>query len=332
MPPRPSFRDLPCRPGDPPFSAWGLYGAEDQLGALNLLTPETTLAAARSEIQTGVRIPLDPPIDCLLTPASGRAGLKHTIARRGEDRAVHDDTVEFNTQIGPQWDGFRHVAYLKAKLFYNNTPLERISGANPDPEWLGTQAWVQNGSIVGRGVLLDFHSYAQAKGIEYERTGPKADYPISLAELKDVAATQGVQIRHGDILFVRSGFWSAYHQLSGQEKRDWSAMEPPIWVGVETTANLAEFLWNSGIAACAGDAPGWERIPNYNSPAEAGLKGLSLHEIMLGGWGMPIGEMFDLEALSEECKRQGRWSFFVTSAPLHVRGGVGSPPNAIAIF
>jgi hypothetical protein len=49
-------------------------------------------------------------------------------------------------------------------------------------------------------------------------------------------------------------------------------------------------------------------------------------------WGMPIGEMWDLEKLAEECKRQQRWSFFFTSAPLNTKGGVASPPNAVAVF
>lgn len=102
---------------------------------------------------------------------------------------------------------------------------------------------------------------------------------------------QGVEIRSGDILFVRSGFWSAYRKLNPQQQKAWSEEEPTVWVGVETTSNFAKFLWDSGISACAGDAPGWERIPNYNSPPEAGLDGLSLHEIMLSGWGMPIGKV-----------------------------------------
>jgi hypothetical protein len=49
-------------------------------------------------------------------------------------------------------------------------------------------------------------------------------------------------------------------------------------------------------------------------------------------WGMPIGEMWDLEALAAECEKQQRWTFFLTSAPLNVTGGVASPPNALAIF
>jgi hypothetical protein len=47
-----------------------------------------------------------------------------------------------------------------------------------------------------------------------------------------------------------------------------------------------------------------------------------LHEVLLAGWGCPIGEMFDLEELAETCQRLGRWSFFVTSKVNNVPGGV----------
>jgi len=57
-----------------------------------------------------------------------------------------------------------------------------------------------------------------------------------------------------------------------------------------------------------------------------------LHDFLLPGWGMPIGEMWDLEALAAECERQQRWTFFLTSSPLNLPGGVASPPNALAIF
>lgn len=57
-----------------------------------------------------------------------------------------------------------------------------------------------------------------------------------------------------------------------------------------------------------------------------------LHPIMLAGWGTPLGELFDLDALAELCAKNGRWSFFFTSAPLNYTGAVASPPNAIAIM
>ena len=60
--------------------------------------------------------------------------------------------------------------------------------------------------------------------------------------------------------------------------------------------------------------------------------GLSLHEVFLGGWGMPIGELFDLEELGRVCAELRQWTFLFTSMPLYVIGGVASPPNAQAIL
>lgn len=45
-----------------------------------------------------------------------------------------------------------------------------------------------------------------------------------------------------------------------------------------------------------------------------------------------LGEMFDLEELAAMCKELNRWTFFVSSVPLNMPGGVSSPPNAMAIF
>lgn len=56
-----------------------------------------------------------------------------------------------------------------------------------------------------------------------------------------------------------------------------------------------------------------------------------LHPILLAGWGTPIGELFDLEALARMCEKNERWSFFFTSAPLNYTGSVASPPNSLAI-
>jgi len=62
------------------------------------------------------------------------------------------------------------------------------------------------------------------------------------------------------------------------------------------------------------------------------LNGQAFHTYLLAFWGTPIGELWDLEALAETCHRLGRYSFFLTSIPLNVPGGVASPPNAIAVF
>lgn len=53
----PQFEDLPVNKNDPPFSAWGLW-KNPELGALNYLTDEVVLKAAKEEIQTGIRVGL----------------------------------------------------------------------------------------------------------------------------------------------------------------------------------------------------------------------------------------------------------------------------------
>jgi len=56
------------------------------------------------------------------------------------------------------------------------------------------------------------------------------------------------------------------------------------------------------------------------------------HQYFLSCWGMPIGEMWDLEKLAETCKEREQYAFYFSSMPANVPGGVGSHPNAMAIF
>jgi kynurenine formamidase len=101
------------------------------------------------------------------------------------------------------------------------------------------------------------------------------------------------------------------------------AKSPFRYPGIESNFNVLDWLWNTKIAAVAGDCPGFEAWP----PSEH-----ALHQILLAGFGMPIGEMFALDELAKECEKQKRWTFMFTSEPLNVKGGVASPPNALAIM
>lgn len=84
---------------------------------LNLLTPETTVSAAK-EIVDGVRISTDWPLDSMPNPCFGRPALEHTIKHKAP-RTVNDDVLTFNTQSSSQWDGFRHYGYQKEQLYFN---------------------------------------------------------------------------------------------------------------------------------------------------------------------------------------------------------------------
>jgi hypothetical protein len=103
---KPRFEELPLqRPGHI-GNAWGMFGDDDELGMLNLLTPETTRDAAQ-EIVDGIRISIDLPLDKFNLPAFGRQPFHQKIYHKAP-RTVNDDILTFNTQSSSQWDGFRH--------------------------------------------------------------------------------------------------------------------------------------------------------------------------------------------------------------------------------
>jgi kynurenine formamidase len=192
-------------------------------------------------------------------------------------------------------------------------------------------AWVEKGGIVGRGVLLDYASFAQKRGLEISSFESK---DIKLSDIKELIAEQGVTFKLGDILFLRAGFTVNYDALSAAEQKALPQRLEPRFQGVEATKEVLQWIWDSGFSAVASDLPSFERSPiaSAHTEEEEMSGGGLLHQWLLAGWGLPIGEMFDLEALKGKCEELGRWTFFVSSVPLKVPGGVASPPNAVAIF
>jgi hypothetical protein len=94
--------------------------------------------------------------------------------------------------------------------------------------------------------------------------------------------------------------------------------------GLGPADEMVEYLWNLHIAAAAADNPGLDAWP---PTPERGW----MHFHLLPLLGVPIGELWDLEALAADCADDGVYEFMLTSAPLNMPGGVGSPPNALAI-
>ncbi|KAJ3493656.1 hypothetical protein NLG97_g4601 [Lecanicillium saksenae] len=313
---RPSFDSLPLRKDGPPGNAWGLYGDDDELGTLNLLTPENTANAAK-QIIDGTRVPTDWPLGAMQPPAFGRQVFKHDIIHKAP-RFVNDDIVTFNTQSSTQWDGFRHFAAQKQAAYYNGTTQEQIMNSNR----IGTHAWVETGGIVGRGVLLDWAAWAEKKGLKVDL---HSEYSITAETLNEVAESQGTTFKQGDILFIRTGFTLSYESLSKEAKTEVGKTTVDGTIGIESSKETLKWIWDNGFAAIAGDQPALEALPFKD-------REYVLHQWLLPGWGMPIGELFNLQKLSEECQKRQRWTFFFTSMPIYVKGGVASPPNGIAIF
>lgn len=213
---------------------------------------------------------------------------------------------------------------MSTGTFYNNVHGPDILG--PDSNLRNSiHHWSLHGGICGRGILLDYHTYATQNSISYN---PYESERIPLSSLIACGKTQGLDIRPqsqggdilpGDILFIRSGFTVAYDNKP-REERNAAATRPHAfgpddgqrWGGVEQSEEMVDWLHDCYFAAVAGDSPAFEAWPSN--------KEFYLHEYLLAMWGCPIGELLDLEKLTEKCREEGRWTFFVASSPNNCHG------------
>lgn len=139
-------------------------------------------------------------------------------------------------------------------------------------------------------------------------------------------ANYGVSFHPGDISFVRTGWLADFRSLSKDEQADLPYRAVRSSIGLEASEESIRWHWDNAFAALASDTVAYEAWP---SPQPWGV---TMHEVFLSGWGLPIGESFDLEELARLCRNRGKWTFFVVSVPLNVPGGVASPSNAVAIL
>jgi kynurenine formamidase len=310
----PAYDRLPVREGAPPGSAWGVFGDDDQVGTINLLTPER-VAQAANFIRRGRVFALNLPIDVPDPPLFTRGKHRHEIKKF--DTYILDDYLDnFYPQASSQWDALCHVKHPRLGA-YNGIPDGEITGYGGSK--LGIDNLARRG-IAGRGILADVARY-------YERQGRQLNYAINdVVPLDDLLATleaQKTTVWPGDVLLIRIGWTKAYREMSADEKAELARVNKSP--GIEGSIRTARWLWDQHIAAVASDSPGLEAIDLSDSGEDM------LHFHMLSFFGMPIGEIWDLEQLAEDCANDNRYEFFFTSAPLNIPGGVGSPPNALAI-
>ncbi|KAI9874582.1 MAG: hypothetical protein M1830_009592, partial [Pleopsidium flavum] len=226
-------------------------------------------------------------------------------------------------------------AHIATGTFYNDTHDEDILGPTANLK-CSIHHWAEHG-IVGRGILLDYRTYALTHNKPYD---PYTYHPISYNELAACGKHQGIDIRPraqggdieiGDILMIRSGYIEAYYSKTPEERKEGALRKHVIgpddgqrYVGIAQEEKMIDWLHDCYFAAVAGDAPSFEAWPSYEK--------YYLHEYLLALWGVPIGEMFDLERLAKECRTANKWAFFVTSAPANVHKGVSSHGNLTAIL
>ncbi|MFI8566500.1 cyclase family protein [Rhodococcus sp. NPDC078407] len=300
---------------------WGRWGDDDVRGTMNYLTDDLRTAAA-SLIVKGASFSLSQSFD-MDGPQKGwrrRTNPVHTMLDTGTDAVTGiqgfphgiggaDDVVSMPLQCSTQWDGLGHI--FDHGMAWNGRPAEKVVTSLGDGV-TGIET-VANG-IVGRGVLLDV-------GRQFGENGELPDgFAITTEHLTATIAAQGhtSEVRSGDMVLVRTG------QLSRTRREGWGDYAGGAAPGLSFTT--ADWLHDSQIAAIATDTWGFEVRPN-----EFDVAFQPLHQVAIPNIGLFLGEMWDLDALGDDCAADGIYEFFLTAAPIPVTGAVGAPVNPIAV-
>jgi kynurenine formamidase len=313
----PSYADLPPA-ADGGRSAWGLFGRDDNLGLVNLMTPER-IAAAAGLVRRGRLFCLDMPLGSISPALAAFRGTPRHRVLHAPGTAGFDDVYDnFYPQASSQWDSLAHVGYAPDQMYNGATEPEILAGTRNTIEH-----WARHG-MAGRAVLLDVERALLDAGRPYN-PGVNAEFDVEDLELARRQA--GVEFAPGDIILLHTGFAAWYLQQPSEVKVRLHGN--PATPGVAHTEAICEYLWNSHAAAIASDTFAVESFPPDRSE-QARPFGF-LHSMLIGQLGMALGELWWLADLAQDCAADGVHEMFLVSAPMNAPGGIGSPANAVAI-
>ncbi len=286
------------------LSNWSRWGGEDQLGALNLITPEVTAAAAAATVRSGRTVSCGRPLDTMAAVDNPSPVAHHMIGTFTEGWGADYFALAPHGFATSHIDALSHV-FHEGKLF-NGYGAETVTAHGATR--LGIHQL--HAGIVTRGVLLDIPA---VRGVDALEPG-EAIFPDDLEEAESRA---GLQVRAGDALFVRTGRWR------------WRESHGP-W----DLATLA-----SGLAASC--LP-WLRARDVATLGSDGVSDvlpsrvdgvpMPIHTVAIVALGLHLMDNLDFDALAAACAQEERWEFLLTVAPLVLRRGTASPVNPIAVF
>jgi hypothetical protein len=330
----------------PDGSNWGDFGADDEIGRLNLITPERRLAAIK-EVREGrvfcLSLPLDLPGGNALVPerhppsrgiemrAGGKPFVNYPMALRDPHciDVSSDDWVKLYTQYSTQWDSLAHVGRLfdadgdgsEPIVYYNGfRGGEHIAGPDdpggPAAHRLGIEKMAET-CVQGRGVLIDlFGHFGAARTL--------VDYDA----LRRVMDADAIAVETGDMVCLHTGYGQALIDMGGKP-------DPQVLHGAYAALDgrdgrLLRWIEESGLAVLIADNFAVEGFP-YAERSETGrYAGLPVHQKCLADLGIHLGELWYLTELARWLRAAKRSRFLLTAPPLRLPGSFGSPATPVA--
>ncbi|MFU8817134.1 MAG: cyclase family protein [Pseudomonadales bacterium] len=286
------------------------WGADDEIGSANLVTPERVLAAS-ALIKQGKSHPLGIVIDSS-TPAFTPRGVSlqvvqpnqqggRKLSEFGYDAVYNDDVAHLWFGVGSQIDGLGHLG--EDGIYYN---------CNDEKDFAALTGLTKLGvhnipPLIGRGVLIDMASH-------FGQTFLPAGKAFGAEDVKAAAAAQGVEIRQGDIVLFHTGWTDSKLESAPEE---WVSGEPGI------LPDAAEYLASLDVMAVGADTWGLDVVP-----APEGGKTFYGHVILLRDHGIYILETMNTGPLVA----QGVTEFMFVLGQARVRGTVQMIINPVALW
>ena len=279
---------------------WGRWGADDQLGSVNLITAAKRKQAL-SLAKTGQTVSL----------------VHNPITDKAEDNSnpfEHTMLQGFNMdRYAVSYHGYAH-SHMDAlcHILYKDQTYNGYARAVVNTEKGCTKLGIDNlkQGLITRAVLLDI---PRLKNVPFLEPGT-AVYQEDVEAWEKMA---GVKIQAGDVILLRTGRWARRDKVG------------PWNVGRSAAgfhASIIPFIKERGVAIVGSDAA------SEVTPSMVDGVALPVHTLLITALGANILDNQDLEALAEVCAKLKRWEFMITINPIPVTGGTGSPMNTIATF
>ncbi len=302
------------------YKNWGRWGPEDEAGTLNFVTPEMIVEAcglAKRGRVFPLAIPFDETGPQRPRHDSRRFNPIHTMLVTGFDgegmtsdtppiRHTTDDMITMPLQGATQWDSLAHVVF-QGKM-YNGQPYSMVDGKGAHKNSIDKI----KSKDIGRGVLLDIPRHRGLPWLD-------VDQAIDGDDLEACAIEQGVTVKEGDFLVLRTG-----HIAMCRAQGGWGdyAGGPRPGLGLQAIP----WLYEKRVASVSADNYGVELHPSE-------VEGLRspLHLTCIANMGMLFGEIFDLEERADDCASDRVYEFLLVAPPLPVTRAVGSPINPYAV-
>jgi kynurenine formamidase len=285
------------------LSNWGRWGDDDQLGALNLISPQVTAAAAAT-VRTGRTVSCARPLDTVSSADNPAPVAHHMTGTASEGMGADYFAIASHGFATSHIDALCHI-FHDGKL-YNGYPAEAVTAHGATK--LGIHR-LRDG-IVTRGVLLDVPAL---RGVDALAPGE----PVFPEDLEAAEEQAGLTVRSGDALLVRTGRWQWR-----REHGAWDAGQ--LAAGLD--ASCLPWLRERDVATLGSDGV------SDVLPSRVDGVGMPIHTVVIVAMGVHLLDNLDLDALAVACRGEARWEFLFTVAPLVLRRGTASPVNPIALF